>query len=343
MKQYFLKQFLVAGVLLLTVPVSLFAQKEKKERKEIEEKVIVKEKGEVETIVITRTGDTKEKTVVEINGNQIKVNGKNVDELADADVRVHRSKVRDPRALVPAAPPVAGHWNFNLDMDHDRALALFEADTNRAMLGVVTDEDEKGAKITSVSKGSAAEKAGLKAGDIIAKINGEEIDDAGDVSREVRKQKPGDKIDLTIIRDGKEQKISAELGQWKGVRVNAGNFRMLTPDHVRPFERNEEFDVRIMGALGGAPKLGMSVQDDEDGKGVKVLEVEEESNAAKAGIRENDLITHINDKAIKNVDEIRSEIRQNREKASMNFKVLRNGKTQSIEVKVPRKLKTADL
>jgi serine protease Do len=71
--------------------------------------------------------------------------------------------------------------------------------------------------------------------------------------------------------------------------------------------------------------------------------VDEDSNAAKAGVKENDIITHINDEAVNSADEIARKVRAGRDKASLQFKVLRNGKTQNIEVKTPRKLKTADL
>jgi serine protease Do len=95
--------------------------------------------------------------------------------------------------------------------------------------------------------------------------------------------------------------------------------------------------------MSGAPKLGLSVQDTEDGKGVKVVEVDEDSNAAKAGVKENDIITHINDEAVNSADEIARKVRAGRDKSSLQIKVLRNGKAQNIEVKTPRKLKTADL
>jgi serine protease Do len=93
----------------------------------------------------------------------------------------------------------------------------------------------------------------------------------------------------------------------------------------------------------GQPKLGLSVQDTDDGKGVKVIEVDEESNAAKAGVKENDIITHVNDKEINSADEISRMVKESKDKATLNLKLKRDGKSQTIEVKMPRKLKTADL
>lgn len=212
------------------------------------------------------------------------------------------------------------------------------------MLGVTPDEDSKGAKITSVSEGSAAAKAGLKEGDIITKIDSEKVTEADDVSRIIRSHKPGDKVSITFLRNGKEQKETVELGKWKGaVMPNL-------PKVTMPEEWRGEFP-HIEVAPGGqgwtisgpSPRLGLSIQDTDDGKGVKVIEVDEDSNAGKAGIKEGDIITRVDDKEVNSTDEVSRKVRENRSKPSTKFQVLRNGKTQTIEVRTPRKIKTADL
>ena len=95
--------------------------------------------------------------------------------------------------------------------------------------------------------------------------------------------------------------------------------------------------------MGGQPKLGLSVQDTDDGKGVKVIDVEGESNAAKAGVKENDIITHVNDKEVNSADEVSKLVKENKDKPNLSLKIKRDGKAQTIQVKMPRKLKTADL
>ena len=103
------------------------------------------------------------------------------------------------------------------------------------------------------------------------------------------------------------------------------------------------FPIGAYAWSGGQPKLGLSVQDTDDGKGVKVIEVDEESNAAKAGLKENDVLTHFNDKEVNSADEVAKLVKENKDKPTINLKIKRDGKSQSIEVKMPRKLKTTDI
>jgi serine protease Do len=160
------------------------------------------------------------------------------------------------------------------------------------------------------------------------------------------------------LRDGKEQKATAELGKWKGQLfyesgaspMQGFNMENFNTDMNNLMPRIQEFQNR--GGMsfspgfswnGNGPKLGLSVQDTDDGKGVKVIDVDSESNAAKAGIKEEDIITEFDGKAVNSTDEVVKIIKESKDKISVMVKLQRNGKTQNIEVKMPRKLKTAEL
>ena len=333
------------AALLATLAIPSLAQDEKEKEKEIKEK-----KKSVEQIVITRNTDSKEKTVVEINGDKITVNGKPIEDLKDGDVKVHRNKYKTMEGLNSYTLPRTGvSQGFSWDNDHDNAFRMFgDMDENRAMLGVVTEETEGGVKVTEITSESAAKKAGIKEGDIITKIGETKITEPDQLSEAIRKHKPGEKVTVTLLRDKKEQKVTAELGKWKGVNAYSfgpgHDFKMDMPDY------NDLLVPKVQGvpraqawSRSGTPRLGLSVQDTDDGKGVKVIEVDDESNAAKAGIKENDLVTHFNDKEVNSADEVARLVKENKDKVSFNLKIKRDGKTQNIEVKVPRKLKTADL
>lgn len=336
MKQGFLNRAMMAALLVCMVPATLLAQDNKTKEK-------VKEKVQKQQIVITRSGDKDEKTVIEIEGDKVKVNGKDVADLKDINVRVNNLRGSGAISFGP-------NQNFDFNFDHMQP-SIFRVDSNRAMLGVVTDGDEKGARIQSVSKESAAEKAGLKKGDVITKIDNRKIETTDDVTDAIRSHKPGDKVAITYLRDGKEQKSSTELGRWKGVNITAMTApRVLTDQVWREAPNARSFERMAPGqgfgsvyATSRGPKLGMAVQDTDEGKGVKVLDVDDEGNAHKAGIKEDDIITHVDDKAVNSADEISKIMKEKKDQNTVRFQVNRGGKTQNIEVKMPKKIKTVDL
>jgi serine protease Do len=332
MKHAIMKRMLIAGIAVITVPAAVLAQDDK-DKKE-------KEKKEMQQIIITRTGDKNDKMVIEVQGDKVTVNGKDVKDLKDANVHVNTIKGSSIHRF-RAGQGVGDTWSMNWN-DDDR-MSLFSEDENRAMLGVVTEGSDKGAEIQSVTKESAAEKAGLKKGDILKQIGDKKIETTDDVTTAVRSHKPGDKVNITYSRDGKEQKATAELGKWKGIKMNAVAAPRIL-DTYQGFPGNEPmvFNNGVY-SLSGRPKLGLSIQDTDDGIGVKVLEVDEESNAAKAGIKKDDVIVGIDDHEIKGTEDVTRLFRTQKEKYTFNFRVKRDGKTQNIELKFPKKLKTADL
>jgi len=337
MKQLFSKLGAAVIAALLFVP-AVNAQDEKAKEKEKEKP------NDVERIIVTRKGDNKEKVTIVVDGDNITVNGKPLSDLKDGDISVSKSKYKTGNGLARTVPGMA--WS-----DNGQGWNVFGGDENRAMLGVVTEKTDAGVKVQDVTDESAAAKAGLKEGDVITKIDDKKIETPDDLSKEIKNHKPGDKVAVTYMRDKKESKATAELTKSKGLTSYAfGDGQAF--NYKMPEMKFKEFEMpngklaplmRYGRALDGSPRLGLSVQDTDDGKGVKVLEVDEESNAAKAGVKENDIVTHVNDKEVNSADEVAKLVKESKDKPSMQLKIKRDGKTQTIEVKMPRKLKTADL
>ena len=90
--------------------------------------------------------------------------------------------------------------------------------TNGAFLGVMSEKTGKGAKITDVTKASAADKAGLKVGDVITKINDVSINTPDDLYKTIGKYKQNEKVTITYLRDEKTRNHTSCFGQ---VRPNA--------------------------------------------------------------------------------------------------------------------------
>ena len=85
--------------------------------------------------------------------------------------------------------------------------------------------DKEGVYVTAVTSGSAAEKAGIKVGDCITKFEDKEITEATDLTSQLSKHKAGEKVKLTIYRDGKEQEIEVTLDEKAADDNNSGSGR----------------------------------------------------------------------------------------------------------------------
>ena len=83
-------------------------------------------------------------------------------------------------------------------------------DDVRANFGVDVDE---GAFVTEVVPGSAADDAGLEAGDVIIEIDGEDVTESVQVREHILDKQPGDEVEIVIVRDGDEQTLEATLGE----------------------------------------------------------------------------------------------------------------------------------
>lgn len=338
MRQYFLPLTgLAALLIMLHQPVA--AQEEKGTDKSKEK---IKQYDE---IIIRKKSDKDGKVTVEIKDGEVIVNGKPLDEYEDENISVRK---RRSGAIAGTYSPFrsnGGTWNFN---ENELHFDSFLKDGKTAFLGVATDDGKDGAKIEEVTKGSPAEKAGLKSGDVITKIGDQGVYSQDDVSKEVKKHKPADKVTITFKRDGKEQKATATLGKRSDATALAfGNADGFPAPHIEPMPNfnfnwdNEGGSPRIL--YGGRPRLGIKAQDTEDGKGVKVLDVDDESIAEKAGIKEDDIIIEFNGKAVNSADELAAAARESKEKPAVTVKLTRDGKAQTVELKTPKKLRTANL
>src|SRR3954454_23895719 len=192
------------ALILSAISMGAFAQ----------EKPEPKEKKESNDIIIHKKGDSKEKLTIVVDGDKVTVNGKPVEDYKSDDVDILRGddEMKMPYALAAPIPPQGDVNLMNDDFMH-------EIHSNKAFLGVMTKEGDGGAEITDVTKESPAEKAGLKEGDVITKINSDKVEDADDLYKAVGKYKPGEKVNVTYKRNGKENTALVELTENKQVRV----------------------------------------------------------------------------------------------------------------------------
>jgi len=146
-----------------------------------------------------------------------------------------------------------------------------------------------GALVSTVAPGSAAAKAGLKAGDVVLKVNGEAIQESSNLSTRIGLSKPGDKVTLEIWRDRKAETLTATLGAANDKVALAGDDDGATSGAklglaLRPLSRQERGEV-------GADGL---VVEGADGA------------AAKAGVQEGDVVLAVNGKPVGSVGDIKA-------------------------------------
>lgn len=294
-----------------------------------------------EIVIEERSSGKNEKMVIVVDGDKITINGRPAEEyrgkkriVIDDDIAINGNEVRIPRA---------GNIYFH----------GFE---NRPMLGVVTEKNDKGALVKDVIDESAADKAGIKEGDIITGLNGAEIKSHEDLVKNIEKLKPEDKADITYLRDGKQKKVKATLGKSKSPMAMAWNMDNKNHNYnfhfeppmamagrlapMAPFRFNDN-DMWIF--RDDRPRYGMSIEDNADGDGVKITGVDSAGNAMKAGIKEGDIITEVEGKTIKGTDELKEALGDVEDKSTITVKLQRNGATETVTVRVPKVIKKADL
>jgi len=329
-----MRRFLYTSTAIATVALMLCqplaAQDNDKDKDKDKDKTKVTDNEE---IIIKRKGNKDTKVTIEINGDDIMVNGKPLAEFKDDDIVISKGRSRTVYGYSAPHSPFRGQSGATT-YSHSES-------SGTAFLGVITDNDDRGARIEEVTENSAADKAGLKEGDVITKVDETKIERPEDLTKIVQKHKAEDKISITYYRDGKTQKTEATLGKRKGMSFNMQPQQFEMPGFNFDW-KDGEFLPRAY-SYPGKPRLGIKAQDTEEGKGVKVLSVDDESIAEKAGIKEGDVITEFDGKKITSTDELVKAAGEAKDKQVIKITFTRDGKSQTVEVKTPKKLKTANL
>jgi serine protease Do len=317
-------------------------------------KAAIIEKDDNTEIVIRQTGDKDAKITLEIKNGDFFINGKPLEKFDDQNIVIEKRKLdednvegQDAFALSPFREDRMNEDMLQRNLENrDRQKRMensIQVRINSAFLGVSSRKAEKGgATVLEVTKGSPAEKAGIKKGDIITKINETKIESPESLYETVHSLKPGDKVKILFSRDGKDQTVVATLEKSDQLSKNFNynyNYKFKMPPMP-------EMDGMQFGDVWAtrAPKLGIKAQDAEDGKGVNVLEVQDSSAAAKAGLKKGDIILQLDGSDVNNTNELLDQFQEARQKSPViKFKIIRGGVSQEIEVKIPRKLRTAEL
>jgi serine protease Do len=146
-------------------------------------------------------------------------------------------------------------------------------------------KSDHGAIVGDVTPGKPGEKAGLKSGDVIVKIDGEEVKDSNDLTMKVTSHAPGSTVSLDVIRDGKPMKINVTLGQrptgldWAKAPGSSGGNDNGDNDNGSA----ENSSARGINVETLTPEVAQQLGLDPAPKGVVVTSIDADSSAADVG------------------------------------------------------------
>jgi len=174
--------------------------------------------------------------------------------------------------------------------------------------------EAKGVLVSQVNKGSPAEAAGIKVGDVIVRYDGQDVQDVRHLRNLVAGTAPGTKVKIEIMRDGKPQTLTATIGQQSGETLAAAP--------------SEEGATMLS-------KLGLSVQTltpdlakqlgVEAEKGVVITDVSEGSLASLAGLQKGDVIVEADHQAVASAGELEQVLAKAKDKDNVLLLVNRQG------------------
>src|SRR5262245_59290188 len=169
-----------------------------------------------------------------------------------------------------------------------------------------------GAIVSNVAPGSAAERAGIKRGDVIESFNSQVVHDTNTLRNRVAEAGPGTTAELVIVRDGSEKKLAVKLDEANPDKLARGRG-----------ERDGESDgTDDKAALGVSvapltPELRERARVPKDTQGLVVEDVNPDGRAAAAGVQPGDVIQEVNRQPVKSVDDLRAALKKTTDKPTL--------------------------
>lgn len=176
-------------------------------------------------------------------------------------------------------------------------LGIIGQDIDSGLAAAMNLDASQGAFVSEVQPESAAEKGGILAGDIITEINDRPVVSFQELRAKVASKGAGAKLDLTILRKGKKEKVSVVLGD--------ATQNVVVAKEIHP-------------ALEGATLTNGKTKQGDDG--VVISEIEARSPAARIGLQDGDVIIGINRKKVDNVVQLRTELMDAKDVIALNIK-----------------------
>src|SRR5947208_1315525 len=157
-----------------------------------------------------------------------------------------------------------------------------------------------GALVGEVTPKSPAEKAGIKTGDVITAVNGKKVSDSRELRLMIGSMAPGTNVQLEVNREGQKKTFNVELAEMPAGVAEEGA-EASPEESARPEKANVFGGVAVADVTDDIRNaLNLS----KDVKGAVIAEIDPDSPAAKAGLREGDVIQEVNKQPVKNAKDL---------------------------------------
>jgi serine protease Do len=232
------------------------------------------------------------------------------------------------------------------------AVQNFNFADGSSQIGVsIRDVDEKdatkakgtatGVVVEEVETDSPAQKAGLKAGDIVTEFDGERVRSTRQFVRLVQETPTGRQVSLSVMRDGQRVSVSVQPREG-GTRGVFKYYNIPTPKAPPLKFDGDVFSPQIQKLIGGAGRLGISIEDlssqlaDYFGTkdGVLVTAVTDNSNASRAGLKAGDVITSLNGQNITGAGDLRTRTQRLDAGDEFSVGIVRDKKPMTLKGKI---------
>jgi predicted metalloprotease with PDZ domain len=245
--------------------------------------------------------------------------------------------------LVPLAAAQAG------EDDGEGYLGVMLQELTPSMSKALQMGDQSGVMINEVVDDSPAAKAGLEDGDVILEFGGKTIADEKDLVKAVRAANPGDKVEVVLLRAGREKALMVEVGEHeakdmffmsKGDEFHAPHVKHFKKDGNKVIVMTDGDEEFVWSQNRGY--LGVHLDDlneqlgeyfgAEGGKGALVTEVVADSPAAAAGLKAGDVIVGLGNQEIHSSDALHKAMQDTEPEQQMEIQYLRQGQSKSLSI-----------
>jgi serine protease Do len=190
--------------------------------------------------------------------------------------------------------------------------------------------ERNGVLVSGVRSGSAADKAGIKRGDVITAINGEKIEDSNVHRNKIAGTLPGTEIKVTVNREGSEQELTATLDEFDlGKSPKSGPSEDNDDNGLQPQDQSGKLGLSLQPVT---PQIAGQLGLESGSEGMVVTEVDQNGPAAEAGISRNDVILEIDRNPVNSIADVRSAMEGAGDKPLLLL-VSRRGQTVYLTVK----------